>query len=112
MFSWVPTTGQSGSYPLEITACDGVLTSSRLATLKVYANDDTDFDQMPDEWELAHFCTLERDGTGDFDGDGISDLDEYLRGLDPREPDWVNHWTLKDSISVSSNWQTVVLTDT
>ena len=35
---------------------------------------------MADAWELARFGTLDRDGTRDFDGDGILDLDEYLNG--------------------------------
>jgi len=33
---------------------------------------------MNDLWELNNFGTLSRDGTGDFDNDGINDLDEYL----------------------------------
>ena len=32
---------------------------------------------------MAYFNTLSRDGTGDFDGDGMSDRDEFLAGLDP-----------------------------
>src|SRR5205823_4864053 len=31
----------------------------------------------------SYFGTLARDGTGDFDGDGLSDLAEYLAGTDP-----------------------------
>jgi Chitobiase/beta-hexosaminidase C-terminal domain len=44
---------------------------------------DSDNDGMADEWELLHFETLERDGSGDFDGDGISDLQEFLNGTNP-----------------------------
>ena len=44
---------------------------------------DTDQDGMADDWEMQYFNTLDRDGTGDFDHDGISDLDEYLAGTDP-----------------------------
>lgn len=44
---------------------------------------DTDGDGMDDNWEIAHFGNLSRDGTGDFDGDGMSDLAEYLAGTDP-----------------------------
>lgn len=54
------------------------MTDSQLATITIYSAADTDNDKMPDEWETNNFNTLERDGTGDFDGDGISDLDEYL----------------------------------
>ena len=42
---------------------------------------------MPDDWETDHFGAADRDGSGDFDGDGISDLDEYLNGFDPTTPD-------------------------
>src|SRR5713101_9879428 len=38
---------------------------------------------MDDDWELAYFGTLARDGKGDFDGDGQSDLQEFLAGTDP-----------------------------
>ena len=43
----------------------------------------SDGDAMPDEWEFRHFGTLERDGTGDVDGDGLSDAEEFWHGADP-----------------------------
>ena len=46
----------------------------------------SDGDAMPDEWEFRHFGNLDRDGTGDFDGDGISDLAEFRAGTDPLVP--------------------------
>ena len=42
-----------------------------------------DGDSLADEWELAHFGTLERTGWGDADGDGIKDIDEFKAGTDP-----------------------------
>ncbi len=44
---------------------------------------DRDGDGMDDDWELAYFTTLARDGSGDFDGDGTSDLAEFRAGTDP-----------------------------
>jgi len=44
---------------------------------------DTDHDGMDDDWEMAYFGTLARDGTGDFDNDGRTDLQEFLAGTDP-----------------------------
>ncbi len=44
---------------------------------------DTDHDGMDDDWEMAYFGTLDRDGTGDFDGDGQTDLQEFQAGTDP-----------------------------
>jgi hypothetical protein len=44
---------------------------------------DSDGDGMDDDWEVAYFGNLARDGTGDFDGDGATDLQEFLAGTDP-----------------------------
>jgi len=44
---------------------------------------DTDLDGMDDDWEIAYFGTLDRDGTADFDGDGQTDRQEFLAGTDP-----------------------------
>jgi hypothetical protein len=44
---------------------------------------DTDKDGMDDDWEMVYFGTLARDGTGDFDGDGQTDAQEFQAGTDP-----------------------------
>jgi len=44
---------------------------------------DSDGDGLDDDWELAYFNTLNRDGTGDFDNDGKTDREEFLAGTDP-----------------------------
>ncbi|PYJ01969.1 MAG: hypothetical protein DME25_17140 [Verrucomicrobia bacterium] len=44
---------------------------------------DSDADGMDDAWEQSFFHTLARDGTGDFDGDGLTDLQEFQAGTDP-----------------------------
>ena len=44
---------------------------------------DSDGDGMDDDWEMAYFNTLARDGSGDFDTDGVSDLGEFRAGTDP-----------------------------
>lgn len=44
---------------------------------------DSDQDGMDDEWEMAYFNTLDRDGSGDMDGDGVSDLSEFQAGTIP-----------------------------
>ncbi len=44
---------------------------------------DSDRDGMDDDWEVAYFSTLARDGSGDFDVDGSSDAAEHQLGTDP-----------------------------
>lgn len=50
---------------------------------------DTDHDGMADHWELTHFGTLAwgsaSDSSSDFDGDGYTDLEEYLNGTNPAD---------------------------
>jgi len=87
IFDWIPSVGQAGRYPITFKASDGLLEDTQRAVQIINSADDTDGDGMPDAWEMAHFGTLDRDGTGDFDGDGISDLDEYLYGTNPNGSD-------------------------
>ena len=86
IFDWTPMTGQAGEYPITFTASDGVHEAKRTAKqtiLTVAEGVDTDGDGMPDEFELEYFKTLARDGLGDLDGDGFSDLREALAGTNP-----------------------------
>jgi len=87
IFDWTPQTGQAGTYTLVFRASDGRLEDQQSMTITIHSPEDTDGDGMPDAWERAHFGELGRDGTGDYDGDGITDLDEYLLGSDPTAPD-------------------------
>ena len=52
---------------------------------------DTDHDGMADEWETLHFGNLNRgspsDSSSDFDGDGYTDLEEFLNGTNPKQSD-------------------------
>jgi Tol biopolymer transport system component len=44
---------------------------------------DSDNDQLDDDWEMAYFSDLSRNGQGDFDADGATDFAEFLAGTDP-----------------------------
>ncbi len=46
---------------------------------------DSDADSLPDTWEMAWFGTLARNGAGDFDADGMTDLQEFLAGTNPKD---------------------------
>ncbi len=87
IFRWTPSTGQAGIYNNSFTASDGILADTKRAMITVNSHDDTDGDSLNDDWEMAHFGTLDRDGTGDYDNDGISDYMEYLLGTDPTRKD-------------------------
>jgi hypothetical protein len=45
--------------------------------------EDSDHDGMADDWEMAFFDSLDRDGSGDWDGDSISDFGEFKAGTVP-----------------------------
>ncbi len=64
---------------------------------------DSDHDGMDDDWEAAYFGTLNRDGYGDFDGDGVRDLEEFRAGTDP-----TNQGSVLRVISISSPSSDVV----
>ncbi len=89
IFDWVPASGQAGVYTIVYTAALGPHQAVRQAVITVIGANDSDEDGIDDEWELNHFGNLDRDGTGDYDNDGISDLDEFLNSTDPVQPDLV-----------------------
>jgi|GEM_PF-7122381 len=70
---WVKL-ANTGSQPVAVTL---------QSTGKSPANSDDDHDGMLDGWELTHFGTMVRDGTLDYDFDGVSDLREFLDQTDP-----------------------------
>lgn len=63
---------------------------------------DSDGDGMRDSWELINFNSLDRSGVEDYDGDGVSDWQEYVSDSSPAVitdvdadnlPDeWENHY--------------------
>jgi hypothetical protein len=46
---------------------------------------DSDHDGLPDAWELLHFGHLGVNPNADPDGDGMSNLQEYLAGTNPND---------------------------
>lgn len=47
---------------------------------------DEDSDGLPDDWEIAHFGSLAQNYGDDYDGDGLTNGDEYRYRSDPAKP--------------------------
>ena len=82
-FTWNTGVGQAATYPLTFRASDGTLESARSMKVILRSIDDTDGDGLKDAWELEYFGDLDRDGSGDFDSDGLTDKEEHDQGTDP-----------------------------
>ena len=67
-------------------ACGATPTSSENFTVQnaLFSPDpDSDADQMPDTWEQTYFGDLSQGANDDYDGDGQSNLSEFLAGTNP-----------------------------
>ena len=74
------TAANEGSYTVVITNPSGTVTS---APANLSLDIDRDDDGLPDAWEFLYFDGLAQIGSGDFDHDGVSNLDELLEGTNP-----------------------------
>src|SRR6185436_348007 len=66
------------------------ITTNVLENLSAFANvKDSDNDGMPDVWEGTNSfnMNLASDATGDADGDGLNNRDEFLAGTNPHLAD-------------------------
>ncbi len=67
-----------GNFSVIVSNRSGSITSAPVALWP-----DANGNGIPDWWEMAYFGNLNQPASGDFDGDGVSNLDEYLEGTNP-----------------------------
>lgn len=76
----------------------GFLDNLRIST-QMPTNLDLDADGLPDAWEFAHFGNLDQTPLDDLDYDGLNNLQEYLAGTDPLNPD-TDHDGVPDGVEI------------
>jgi len=95
---------------IEVWAYDPV-TDLDLVAYQVSIDPDVDGDGIPDAWERVHgLPTNSRNDKADQDGDGRSDLEEYVAGTVPTHPEsyfCVTHFASLESGAVSLSWEPV-----
>ena len=63
----------------------GVILRAGTGTSTFWVNEnDTDADGLPDLWEIQKFADLSQSGAGDWDGDGVTNFQEYQNNLEPK----------------------------
>jgi hypothetical protein len=75
-------------YRCEITPDDTITNGAVFATASVLVTGsvacvDCDSDGLLDSWEVTYFGNLDQTGAGDFDGDGLTNLQEFAAATNP-----------------------------
>ena len=74
-------------YLFRVTATDEYNATNIMQIQVNLSFNDSDGDSMDDDWERMYFGNLDRDGSGDTDGDGLSDAQEFANHTDPTKVD-------------------------
>ncbi len=93
-FTYTPAYGFAGLDTFTYTAADVNSNSPpTTVTINVIALPDTDADGLPDAWEMANFGNLTPTTNEDPDGDGLTNLQEYRAGTNPKSATSLFHVT-------------------
>jgi hypothetical protein len=88
-----------GNYTVVVTNSSGSVTSG---TFRLGI--DFNGNGLPDSWEMAYFGNLSQTAAGDYDGDSISNLDEFLNDTDPTIRE-IFYWVAQSGdFNTASNW--------
>jgi hypothetical protein len=86
------TAAVPNNYVVTATATDVNGNTSEFSALQIVSSTDSDGDGIPDNWMVAHFGHTtgmagdKSRATDDADGDGLTNLQEFLAGTDPKNP--------------------------
>ncbi|MBN1552793.1 fibronectin type III domain-containing protein [bacterium] len=78
------------TYCFSIQAVDDAGNISDYGTevkVSVLSNQDDDMDNLPDDWEIFYWASITPSAAGDYDGDGLSNMHEYLLLSNPKNRD-------------------------
>ena len=94
-------------YRVVITPNDGITNGAPFTTASVLVPVDADGNGINDDWEVQYFGHIGIDPNADPDGDGFSNLQEFLAGTDPTDANSVLRIT-----SIVTNGADVVISFT